>query len=342
MPHARYAQEMSQQHTIQTIMTALNETEERPRGQIAAIVRALGEETALAVLVEANEVERLGGMMLPDGSRRRTPGGVFFTLARRRLSPEDREAIFPKSPQPLLQKNGAATENLAPSGPERRHVRLIGSVESSPHRAIGVHASSNAPAQSFENRTAGSEAQNESNGAAARPEVKLVRLDRRRIVPLPPLPPKPEQAEPVRTRRIVTPRGIDAKAEPVEKATGPMPPAEPRPNTRAKRGRKAALVDAHWERLQIKRQISELLTNLEVEQQRLVLLDLLSAISGEPLADEASAKQPETMADLRERILAAVGNRLEIPVGQLAATIYGTDTPANRRRVRTLSSKPPE
>ncbi len=47
--------------------------------------------------------------MLPDGSRRRTPGGVFFHLVRTRARPEEVGRIFPpRSRQPRRQ--GAARD----------------------------------------------------------------------------------------------------------------------------------------------------------------------------------------------------------------------------------------
>jgi hypothetical protein len=45
----------------------------------------LGAETALSVLEEVLTIEASGGMLLADGSRRRTPGGVFFFLIKERL-----------------------------------------------------------------------------------------------------------------------------------------------------------------------------------------------------------------------------------------------------------------
>jgi hypothetical protein len=83
------------QATVETIAEKLGETNLHPVFQIRRIVQRLGEETALAILQETLEMEAQGGMMLPDSSRRRTPGGVFFQLVRQRLSPEDRAYCFP-------------------------------------------------------------------------------------------------------------------------------------------------------------------------------------------------------------------------------------------------------
>ena len=85
---------MATEETVNTIAKALGEVEEQPMTQITGVVRVLGEQTALELLAETQRVEESGGMLLPDGSRRRTPGGVFFFLARQKLSHEDKVAIF--------------------------------------------------------------------------------------------------------------------------------------------------------------------------------------------------------------------------------------------------------
>src|SRR4051794_18945692 len=76
------------------LAAALGETEALPRRQLARVVRVLGEDRARALLAEARAIEAAGGQLVPDGSRRRTPGGVFFVLVRRAASPAERQAIF--------------------------------------------------------------------------------------------------------------------------------------------------------------------------------------------------------------------------------------------------------
>jgi hypothetical protein len=58
-------------------------------------VKAVGPERALAFLEEVQGVETAGGMLTSDGSRRRSPGGVFFYLVRGKVSPEERKIIWP-------------------------------------------------------------------------------------------------------------------------------------------------------------------------------------------------------------------------------------------------------
>jgi hypothetical protein len=95
---------MATEETVSTIAKALGESDEVPLFQITGVVRVLGEETAQKLLTETQDIEKKGGMMLPDNSRKRTAGGVFFFLARQQLSQADKLAIFrppkePKAPQ---------------------------------------------------------------------------------------------------------------------------------------------------------------------------------------------------------------------------------------------------
>lgn len=72
-----------QRHTTEDhIAQMLGEKDRWPLHLIHVIVKQLGVDQARAFLHQTLEVERQGGMMLVDGSRRRTPGGVFFFLVR--------------------------------------------------------------------------------------------------------------------------------------------------------------------------------------------------------------------------------------------------------------------
>jgi hypothetical protein len=76
------------------ISDTLGETHRGPRLQINQIVGILGEEQSMALLAEVQEIEANGGIMLPDNSRRRTPGGVFFHFAYHRIPPERRRGVY--------------------------------------------------------------------------------------------------------------------------------------------------------------------------------------------------------------------------------------------------------
>lgn len=65
------------------------------------VLRVLGADRTTALLAETLQLEATGGMMTHDGTRRRTPGGTFFQLARQQASPKERGRLFPRpAPQP--------------------------------------------------------------------------------------------------------------------------------------------------------------------------------------------------------------------------------------------------
>lgn len=112
---------MATEDTVSTIAKALGESDEIPVGQISGVVRSLGEELSLKLLEETQQIEAKGGMMLPDNSRKRTAGGVFFFLARQKLSHEDKLAIF-RAPKPAKPASTPAPEVSA--FPRRRVIEV--------------------------------------------------------------------------------------------------------------------------------------------------------------------------------------------------------------------------
>lgn len=114
---------MAIEATIQTISKALGEADAGPLAQIKAVVDVLGEETCLALLAETDRIEKAGGMERGDGKGRRSPGGVFFYLARQKLPKEQRAAIFndkmPREPKPP----GWTPEKSRPKDSERSFPR---------------------------------------------------------------------------------------------------------------------------------------------------------------------------------------------------------------------------
>jgi len=108
---------MATEETVSTITKALGESDEIPLTQIRGVVRVLGEEVSLKLLEETKHIEDKGGMMLPDASRKRTPGGVFFFLARQKLSHEDKLVIFravKPAKAPVSEQTAAADANRFP------------------------------------------------------------------------------------------------------------------------------------------------------------------------------------------------------------------------------------
>ncbi len=81
--------------TAAAIVQQLGETNSVAVEQIELIVQHLGAEAALALLQETLAAEAQGGMMLPDNTRRRTPGGVYLYLAKGRIPYAVRVQIWP-------------------------------------------------------------------------------------------------------------------------------------------------------------------------------------------------------------------------------------------------------
>jgi hypothetical protein len=143
---------MASDQTINTIAKALGESDEGPLAQIKAVVDNLGEQACVTLLAETEKIEKAGGLMRGDGSGRRSPGGVFFFLARQRLPRDVRAAIFndkkPREPRapgsPASEPKPAprsATANGAPpssSGgalPRRRVFEVVPASKPAPSTA---------------------------------------------------------------------------------------------------------------------------------------------------------------------------------------------------------------
>jgi len=73
--------EPSKEEVAAMIADTLGETEESAHKNILHIVRAVGRTHARELLNITLQTEEHGGILVPDESRRRTPGGVFFHLA---------------------------------------------------------------------------------------------------------------------------------------------------------------------------------------------------------------------------------------------------------------------
>lgn len=88
---------------VEAVIAALGEKDKVPVRRLTTMGLLCGSAFMEALLKETEEVEAKGGIMTSDGSRRRTKGGVFFYLARHRVSPPVRRIIYNrkgKIPQP--------------------------------------------------------------------------------------------------------------------------------------------------------------------------------------------------------------------------------------------------
>lgn len=82
-----------QRKTAEEIVARLEETEEKPLRQIEAIVYLCGGQFAQTLAEEALALDAQEGLMTTEGARR-TTGGIFFYLARFRMSPEARRIVY--------------------------------------------------------------------------------------------------------------------------------------------------------------------------------------------------------------------------------------------------------
>lgn len=85
---------------IQDLAAQLGETDEQPLQLLEAVIENCGVDFAQQLLKETLEIEAQGGLIVKNGQRRRTTGGVFFYLARGRISHKLRTKIFGIQPQP--------------------------------------------------------------------------------------------------------------------------------------------------------------------------------------------------------------------------------------------------
>ena len=70
--------------------------------QIRRIIQLCGIEFAREVYAATAEIEANGGIMLPDNSRRRSRGGVFFQLVYDKLDESQRKQVFRRGAKPRL------------------------------------------------------------------------------------------------------------------------------------------------------------------------------------------------------------------------------------------------
>ena len=65
------------------------------------VLRTLGQDRCAALLADTLACEARGGMHTKDGTRRRTPGGVFFQLVMAQATPKERQRLLYRArPQP--------------------------------------------------------------------------------------------------------------------------------------------------------------------------------------------------------------------------------------------------
>ena len=91
------------------VADALGEKSAQPITQIGGLIEKCGWQFVETVLAETEATQAAGGLLTHDRKRRRSKGGVFFYLAKGRMDPKLRSAIFPN-----FGKGGDGT--IAPPG----------------------------------------------------------------------------------------------------------------------------------------------------------------------------------------------------------------------------------
>jgi hypothetical protein len=76
------------------------------------VLRTVGPARCATLLAETLHVEAQGGLRTRDGTRRRTPGGVFFQLTKERTTPEERRRLFPRPALPRRGETRSAPQAL--------------------------------------------------------------------------------------------------------------------------------------------------------------------------------------------------------------------------------------
>ncbi len=78
----------------------LGESDDMPLGQLRKLTELCGEDFINKVLRKTAEVEAKGGLLTHDGTRRRSVGGTFFFLAKRRMPYTAFTIIYPDQNYP--------------------------------------------------------------------------------------------------------------------------------------------------------------------------------------------------------------------------------------------------
>lgn len=119
-----------QQQFAEALAAKLGETEPEPRQQIIDIIRLCGTAFAQAVLDDTLDVETQGGMVVRDGTRQRTRGGIFFYLARGRLSFGLQQVIVPhlrkkEAEQPISEAKPKPDQRKKKEQPHTAPVEVV-------------------------------------------------------------------------------------------------------------------------------------------------------------------------------------------------------------------------
>jgi hypothetical protein len=97
--------------TVDQLAAALQEPNVDLLRQVLVV---LGPDHTAQLLAQTLEIEAQGGMMIMNGTRRRTPGGVFFQLVRQQATRSQRDYLFPRAPGQPSQRQVSAHSHAQP------------------------------------------------------------------------------------------------------------------------------------------------------------------------------------------------------------------------------------
>lgn len=112
-PDGPYELSRRQIQVSNDIAVQLHEKFKWPRMMIQQTVGLCGVRFAQEMARRAQAIEDAGGMLVPDGSRRRTVGGIFFALTRQYVTPEIGRAIFYGTRQAVKELKASARKAAA-------------------------------------------------------------------------------------------------------------------------------------------------------------------------------------------------------------------------------------
>jgi hypothetical protein len=119
--------------TVDTLAEALQEPN---RSLLRQVLRVLDPDRTMAILTDTLACEASGSMRTKDGTRRRTPGGVFFQLVKARATRQERHRLF-STPMPRPQTTPPPAQPQAhPQAPTWEEVQAV--VQTLPQGAATV------------------------------------------------------------------------------------------------------------------------------------------------------------------------------------------------------------
>uniref|UniRef100_A0A8C0W4E0 Phosphorylated adapter RNA export protein n=1 Tax=Castor canadensis TaxID=51338 RepID=A0A8C0W4E0_CASCN len=120
--------------------------QEPKKDLIARVVRIIGNKKAIELLMETAEVEQNGGLFIMNGSRRRTPGGVFLNLLKNTpsISEEQIKDIFYVENQKEYENKKAA---------RKRRTQLLGKKMKQAIKSLNFQEDDDASRETFASDT---------------------------------------------------------------------------------------------------------------------------------------------------------------------------------------------